>query len=128
MAIFSSKKNTVKKTDNKSDVVKIKTVAVKAEVSSNFRGQLLSVILHPRVTEKASFQTEQNVYTFNVSSKATKKTVALAIEDMYKVTPIKVNMVPIKAKKVFVRGKVGMKSGGKKAYVFLKKGDKIEIV
>ena len=31
-------------------------------------------------------------------------------------------------KKVMHRGKIGMKGGGKKAYVYLKEGDSIEIV
>jgi ribosomal protein L23 len=37
-------------------------------------------------------------------------------------------MVNIPKKNVFVRGKWGTKGGGKKAYVYLKKGDKIESI
>jgi len=44
------------------------------------------------------------------------------------VKPEKVRVAAIPAKKVFVRGKKGVKSGGKKAYVYLKKGDKIELI
>ena len=87
------------------------------------------VISNPRVTEKASFMVaKSNCYVFDVATDATKKGVKKSIKDMYKVEPMKVNMVKISRKAVVVRGKKGFKKGGKKAYVFLKKGDKIEFV
>lgn len=88
------------------------------------------VLLRPRVTEKATIQAERGVYIFEVSSAANKKSVADDVERIYKVTPVKVNIVKIPSKKVSsrVRGRVGIKSGGKKAYVHLKQGDRIEIV
>jgi ribosomal protein L23 len=48
--------------------------------------------------------------------------------EMYKVQPTKIAMTKIPGKSVFVRGKKGERSSGKKAYVYVKKGDKIEIV
>ena len=51
---------------------------------------------------------------------------ANAIKAFYKVTPEKINIVRNPSKTVFVRGKKGVKSGVKKAYVYLKEGDKIE--
>src|SRR3989344_4468293 len=51
-----------------------------------------------------------------------------AIEEIYGVTPVRINVITIPAKKVFVRNRVGMKASGKKAVVYLKKGDKIEFV
>lgn len=86
-----------------------------------------AVIKKPRVTEKATVSTEKNQYVFEVTQDATKASVAAAIKQTYNVTPVKVNIVRRPAKKVFVRGRVGTKSAIKKAYVFLKKGDKIEI-
>jgi large subunit ribosomal protein L23 len=86
-----------------------------------------SVLRGLRMTEKAALQADsKNVYCFNIEKTGTKKTVAEAIKLAYKVTPIKINVVTIPSKQVFVRGKKGVKAGGKKAYVFLKKGDKIE--
>jgi ribosomal protein L23 len=41
---------------------------------------------------------------------------------------VKIRTVTIPAKRVFVRGKVGHKSGYKKAYIYLKKGEKVEII
>ena len=39
-----------------------------------------------------------------------------------------INVATVKNKKVMWRGKPGVKSGGRKAYVYLKKGDKIDLV
>lgn len=88
----------------------------------------MKLIKNPRITEKASFAAEQNVYTFNVSKDATKNEVKKAIFSLYKVNPVKVNVLAFPAKQVFVRGKKGVKQGGKKAFVYLKKGDKIEFI
>ncbi|MCC7004340.1 50S ribosomal protein L23 [Candidatus Nomurabacteria bacterium] len=89
---------------------------------------LRAVIVGPRITEKASMKAESNVYVFEVIETATKEIVEKAIKTLYKVSPIKINMIKIPQKKVFTRGKIGFKKGGKKAYVYLKKGDKIEII
>lgn len=86
-----------------------------------------STIIRPRVTEKASILTEGNVYAFEVKENATKLSVARDIVTLFKVTPLKVNIVNTPDKKKFVRGKKGSTSTPKKAYVFLKKGDTISI-
>jgi len=87
------------------------------------------IIKKPRITEKAGIKSEsQNTYTFEVVKNATKKTVAEAIKKIYKVTPIKINIVSLPAKKITARGKVGKKRAVKKALVFLKKGDKIAFI
>ena len=88
-----------------------------------------TVLLRPRVTEKAALQGNSlNTYVFEVSKKATKKSVIASIKDLYKVTPIRVHLLAIPTKEVFRRGKSGVTGGGKKAYVHLKKGDKIEVI
>ena len=88
----------------------------------------LKIIKKPRVTEKASLVAEQNIYTFEVFENANKTEIKKAIFQMYKVKPVKVNIVPITKKEIFVKGKSGTKGGGKKALVYLKAGDKIEFV
>ncbi len=82
----------------------------------------------PRITEKASFLSGSNVYTFNVPKNFNKIEIAEAIESIYKVKPIRVRTVAVPKKKIMSRGKPGIKKGGKKALVYLKKGDKIEFV
>lgn len=86
------------------------------------------IIKNGRVTEKASFAFEQNVYTFDVMPSANKTEIKKAIFTLYKVHPVKVNILPIPKKHIMSKGKAGVKGGGKKALVYLKKGDKIEIV
>lgn len=87
------------------------------------------VILGPRITEKATMKADaENVYVFEIAKNATKGTVRQAVTAIYNVKPVKVGIVYNPDKKVFSRGRMGRSSGVKKAYVYLKKGDKIEIV
>ncbi len=86
------------------------------------------VLKNPRITEKSSYLMSKNIYVFDVYPGANKLQVSKAIQAQYNVKPEKVRMITIPSKKVVVRGKRGVKSGGKKAYVILKKTDKIEIV
>ena len=88
---------------------------------------LSSVLIRPRITEKATKVSESSVYIFEIVPKATKNEVQKAFVEKYKITPRKVTTVTIPAKNVFVRGKRGKKSGYKKAYIYLSKGQKLEI-
>jgi large subunit ribosomal protein L23 len=92
------------------------------------KNDLTKVLTRPRITEKAATQSASGVYTFDVSVRATKAEVKKAVEQFYKVKPAKVHMIAVPSKAVFMRGKRGTKSGGKKALVYLKKGDKIEFI
>ncbi len=89
---------------------------------------LASILIRPCITEKATLVSESSVYVFEVPQMSTKKEIEKAFVEKYKTQPVKVTTVHIPAKKVFVRGKKGMKAGYKKAYVFLKKGQKVEII
>ena len=90
---------------------------------------MTNIIKNPRVTEKASFAMEQNVYTFDVSASANKTEIKKAIFALYKVKPIRVNVLPVPKKQVMSRrGIAGTKGGGRKALVYLKAGDKIDFV
>ncbi|MCX6753428.1 MAG: 50S ribosomal protein L23 [Candidatus Nomurabacteria bacterium] len=86
------------------------------------------IIKNPRVTEKVATLADKNIYTFDVSSTVTKNEIKKDFEKKYKVKPVKVNITKIQEKIVMRRGRKGIKSGGKKAVVYLKKGDKIEFV
>ncbi|MSR70788.1 50S ribosomal protein L23 [Candidatus Kaiserbacteria bacterium] len=87
------------------------------------------ILISPRVTEKGAYLAEGGAYAFNVAKNASKKQIAAAIQEVYKVSPRKVTLLRVPRKRVMTRGtnKTGMTAGGKKAYVFLKKGDKIEL-
>ncbi len=87
------------------------------------------ILLRPRITEKATNEAAKNVYTFDVATTANKKLIAEAMKDVYGVTPKDVKVVTIPKKHVVSRrGIHGYTKGGKKAYVYLKKGDTIELV
>jgi large subunit ribosomal protein L23 len=89
---------------------------------------VLKIIKNPRITEKASFNAEQNVYTFDVTENANKTEIKKAIFSIYKVKPLKVNILRVQEKQIMSKGKKGTKSGGKKALVYLKKEDKLELI
>jgi large subunit ribosomal protein L23 len=95
-------------------------------MATDLKAKYANILIRPRITEKGSFKLESNTHTFEVASSATKKQIMEAIKIFYKVSPVKVNIVKNPSKKVFIRGKKGVKTGVKKAYVYLKAGDKIE--
>ena len=84
----------------------------------------------PRITEKATFlaSAKAPVYTFEVADTATKAEIIKVFKTKYKVDPVKVNIVNLHRKSIFKRGHLGFKTGVKKAMVFLKAGEKIELV
>jgi large subunit ribosomal protein L23 len=86
------------------------------------------IIKNPRVTEKATNKIEQNVYTFDITQSATKTEIKKAVFSLYKVKPLKVNVLRVPRKNVSFRGKPSVKGGGRKAVVYLKAGDKIEFI
>lgn len=90
----------------------------------------LNIILSPRVTEKGAYLSEQGCYVFNVVPKANKREIAEAVKTIFKVTPRKIAIVTVPRKRVQTRGtnRTGLAGGGKKAYVYLKKGETIELV
>lgn len=95
-------------------------------MTTDLKVKYSDILIRPRITEKATFLAGENVYAFEVAPSATKSQVNEAIRIFYKVNPVKVRIVKNPAKKVLVRGKEGVKAGVKKAYIYLKNGDKIE--
>ncbi|MGB0925103.1 MAG: 50S ribosomal protein L23 [Minisyncoccia bacterium] len=85
------------------------------------------VIISPRITEKAAMISGDNVYTFDVATKANKIQIKKAIKAQYNVSPKKVNVIAHKSRKATKRGRKVHVSGSKKAMVYLKKGDSIEL-
>ena len=125
MALFGSKKE--KKEESTAPAVAAKPVGP-APLATDY--DLASVIVSPRITEKAVAMSEQNVYTFIVRPNASKFAIRDAIKALYNVTPVKINTVTKKAAKRVkgFSGKTVHHKGMKKAYVYLKKGDTINIV
>lgn len=84
------------------------------------------VLRRPRITEKASSSAERGIYVFEVATTANKREIAEAVRLFYKVTPTKVTVATIPAKRITVKGRPGFRKGGKKAYVYLKPGQRID--
>jgi large subunit ribosomal protein L23 len=85
------------------------------------------IIKGPILTELSIGQVKSgNVYTFKVDPKANKIEIARAVAEHFDVTVIKVNTLNV-LPKFKRRGKTsGYTSAYKKAFVYLKKGDKID--
>lgn len=98
---------------------------VKTAAQSN--EDLSWVLISPRITEKAAMISGNNVYTFDVATGANKIQIKKAILEQYKVSPKKVNIVSQRSRKTTRRGRKVHQSASKKALVFLKEGDNIEL-
>ena len=83
--------------------------------------------LKGRITEKASFGQEKNIYTFDIPKGVNKNEIKKAIFAQFKVKPVKVNVLSVPKKNTTFKGKYSTRGGGRKAVVYLKKGDKIEL-
>ncbi len=88
------------------------------------------VVLRPVVSEKSMDETQRGKYTFRVHSDANKLQVKQAIEELFKVDVVNVNVLTTKAKEKTRgrrRGRTrGWTSPWKKAVVTLAAGQKIE--
>lgn len=123
MALFGSKN----KTDEQAAAPQASVTPHGSTPSANW--SLSHVLRNPRITEKVSYLQSMNVYTFDVAESANKTQVAEAVRAFYKVNPRKVRIVsqPSKVRRNARTGRIGIRSGGKKAYVFLANGETITV-
>lgn len=89
-----------------------------------------AVILKPRITEKAARLTDQHVYVFEVRKGTNKHEIHDAIKALYKVTPVAIRIVNKQPRHFMsrARGRDTMEHGLRKAYVQLKKDDRIDLI
>jgi large subunit ribosomal protein L23 len=85
------------------------------------------ILIKPVVSEKSYHQITENRYTFRVHSAAHKTQIRQAVEELFEVKVVAVNIVKMPPKPKRRGTTKGMQSGWKKAIVELKPGDKIEI-
>lgn len=128
MALFSRTKKEKKTEEKGSEKVVPAKVGVNNSLATDY--DLAGVIVRPHVTEKAVGMGEKNVYTFIIRTDATKYLVRDAIKSLFNVTPVKVNIVNKAPRQYMSRGKGRRltEKGVKKAYVYLKDGDSINLV
>lgn len=85
------------------------------------------LLKRPYLTEKCvSLKERENTVAFLVLPSANKPEIKKTIETIFKVTVLDVRTVSCKGKEVRRGTRIGKKSDWKKAYVSLKKGDKID--
>jgi len=86
-----------------------------------------SLLRRPVVTEKTSMLQElRNQFCFKVSKDANKSEIKKAVETLFKVSVVKVNIINLPGKIRRTFGRQGRTSGWKKALVTLREGDVIE--
>ncbi len=87
------------------------------------------VLIQPVVSEKSYGLLEENVYTFEVASDATKPEIKQAVESIFDVTVVKVNTLNRKGKRKRNRRNFtyGKRSDQKRAMVTLADGDEIDL-
>ena len=122
MALFGKKDAVVETTSE--------AVTKVAKAPRGMGKNVYAVIVQPRITDEAALHTDKNVYTFEIKKGASKYDVRDAIKALYKVTPVKVHIVNKQPRHSMsrMRGRDMMENGLRKAYVYLKKGDRIELV
>ncbi len=89
------------------------------------------ILRRPLITEKTSFQSSNlNQFTFEVDSRANKHQIKEAVEAMFDVTVLRVNVInrPAKVARSLRNRRRQVRRGGyKKAIVTLKPGDRIDV-
>jgi large subunit ribosomal protein L23 len=87
-----------------------------------------SIIISPLVTEKGTIVGEKsNQVVFRIRPGASKDHIRSVIEDLFKVTVVKIRTANFLGKERRRGRTIGRRPNWKKAYVTLKEGDRIEI-
>ena len=84
-------------------------------------------LVAPVITEKSTLLSEENKVVFRVPLSATKKDIAEAVEELFKVKVKAVNTLRLKGKTKRFRGIEGKRDDVKKAVVTLEDGHSIDV-
>jgi large subunit ribosomal protein L23 len=85
------------------------------------------IIKKPIITEKATMASENNAVVFQVKMEATKPQIKEAVEAVFGVKVKAVNTTITKGKTKKFKGRPGVRSDKKKAYVTLVEGNTIDV-
>lgn len=88
---------------------------------------LLEVLRSPVITEKSSLLQERGRYVFKVASAANKIQVREAVEKAFNVKVATVNVMTVHGKRKRYGKRLTARPSWKKAIVFLRPGERIEI-
>jgi large subunit ribosomal protein L23 len=90
------------------------------------REAMYQIIRAPLITEKATGLSEQNQVVFRVAIDASKPEIKAAVEGLFGVKVLGVNTLVQKGKTKRTKGRVGVRSDVKKAFVKLEAGQSID--
>lgn len=130
--IFKNKK--IKKEEKPTEVKKEEPVEIKPQQikekpkEGKVIGEPWRVLKAPQVTEKATDLAKENQYVFKVFPKANKTEIKKAIEDLYGVNVVGVEIIKVPPKRRRLGRILGWRKGYKKAIIKIKEGQKIEIL
>jgi len=85
-----------------------------------------AVLIRPVITEKSMAGTNNGRYTFAVATDATKRDIADAVAEAFKVDVVAVNVLKVHGKTRRLGRRVGRRPDWKKAIVTLGPGQRIE--
>ncbi len=128
MAIF--KKNTGAPAPKEAKVIDAEVVtksSAKAKSTRSVSTLAMRTILAPLATEKTAHLADRGVYGFLVAKDANRIAVRQAFRELYKVTPVKVNIINMRGTMKRVGRNLGRTSDIKKALVTVPKGSHINV-
>jgi large subunit ribosomal protein L23 len=85
------------------------------------------IVKRPLITEKATKLVDEGKYTFEVMQGVNKVEVKKAIEELFKVNVVKVNIVNVRKKERRVGKYEGFRPAVRKAIVTLQKGQTLDV-
>jgi large subunit ribosomal protein L23 len=101
--------------------------AVTAKPTTSGKHFSYYIIKEPHISEKANYIGQQNKYVFKVYERSNKPEIKKAVEGLYGVNVLAVNVLKSPKKKRRLGKTEGFKKGFSKAIVTLQEGQKIEV-
>lgn len=102
-------------------------MAARKRAATMSREAMYEVIRAPLITEKATALSERNQVVFKVAIDATKPEIKASVEALFGVKVLGVNTLIQKGKTKRFKGRPGVRSDVKKAYVQLAEGQSIDM-
>ena len=102
-------------------------LAARKRAATMSREAMYEVIRNPIITEKATMLSDKNQFVFRVAIGATKPEIKASVEGLFGVNVVAVNTLIQKGKTKRFKGRPGVRSDVKKAYVQLAEGQSIDM-
>ena len=102
-------------------------LAIRRAAANMSREAMYDIVRAPVITEKATALSERNQVVFRVAIDANKLQIKAAVEGLFNVKVLGVNTLVQKGKTKRFRGRPGVRSDVKKAFVQLAEGQSIDL-